>query len=171
MGAFNTKKTLYASPALISTIAAQLVKEFQTEGYDVISENLSNGGEDVSISKGGVFKSVIGMKTALKITLLPQEDTILFDAGVGIFGKQIVPTLVMWYVAWPVMLTQIWGLVQQSQLDDKALAIAENVIANSSQLKIEDNTSVNNEYKYCPYCGTKNPADARFCVMDGQRLM
>lgn len=169
MGAFNTKKTLYASPALISTIASQLVKEFQAEGYEAISENLSNGGVDVSISKGGLFKSVIGMKTALKITLMPQENAIVFDAGVGIFGKQIVPTLVMWYVAWPVMLTQIWGLVQQSQLDDKALAIAEDVIANSNQPKIENHTPIG-EYKFCTSCGTKNTASANFCCGCGKPL-
>lgn len=169
MGAFNTKTTLQASPALISTIASQLVKEFQAEGYEAISENLSNGGVDVSISKGGVFKSVIGMKTALKITLIPQENTIVFDAGVGIFGKQIVPTLVMWYVAWPVMLTQIWGLVQQSQLDDKALAIAENVIANSNQPQIESHTPAG-EYKFCTSCGTKNTASANFCCGCGKPL-
>ena len=169
MGAFNTKTTLQASPALISTIASQLVKAFQAEGYEAISENLSNGGVDVSISKGGVFKSVIGMKTALKITLIPQENTIVFDAGVGIFGKQIVPTLVMWYVAWPVMLTQIWGLVQQSQLDDKALAIAENVIANSNQPKIENHTPIG-EYKFCTSCGTKNTASANFCCGCGKPL-
>lgn len=169
MGAFNTKKTLHASPALISTIAAQLVKEFQAEGYEVISENLSNGGADVSISKGGVFKSVVGLKTALKITLLPQEDAIVFDAGVGIFGKQIVPTLVMWYVAWPVMLTQIWGLVQQSQLDDKALTIAENVIANSNQPKIECHVPTG-EYKFCTSCGTQNTASANFCCGCGKPM-
>lgn len=169
MGAFNTKTTLQASPALISTIASQLVKEFQAEGYEAISENLSNGGVDVSISKGGLFKSVIGMKTALKITLMSQENTIVFDAGVGIFGKQIVPTLVMWYVAWPVMLTQIWGLVQQSQLDDKALAIAENVIANSNQPKIENHNPIG-EYKFCTSCGTKNTASANFCCGCGKAL-
>lgn len=169
MGAFNTKTTLQASPALISTIASQLVKAFQAEGYEAISENLSNGGVDVSISKGGVFKSVIGMKTALKITLIPQENTIVFDAGVGIFGKQIVPLAVMYFIGWPVMLTQIWGLVQQSQLDDKALAIAENVIANSNQSKIENHTPIG-EYKFCTSCGNKNTASANFCCGCGKPL-
>ena len=169
MATFNTKKMLNASPALIPVIADQLVKEFQADGYDVVSESLVSGGADVSISKGGIFKSVIGMKTALKISLVPQNGVIKFEAGVGIFGKQIIPTLVMWYVAWPVMLTQIWGLVQQSQLDDKALAIAENVIANSNQPKIENHTPIG-EYKFCTSCGTKNTASANFCCGCGKPL-
>ena len=169
MATFNTKKMLNASPALIPVIADQLVKEFQADGYDVVSESLVSGGADVSISKGGIFKSVIGMKTALKISLVPQNGVIKFEAGVGIFGKQIIPTLVMWYVAWPVMLTQVWGLIQQSKLDDKALEIAEKVIAEGGQPMIESNTT-STGHKFCTSCGTKNTGSANFCCGCGRPL-
>lgn len=169
MATFNTKKMLNASPALIPVIADQLVKEFQADGYDVVSESLVSGGADVSISKGGIFKSVIGMKTALKISLVPQNGVIKFEAGVGIFGKQIIPTLVMWYVAWPVMLTQVWGLIQQSKLDDKALEIAEKVITESGQPMIESNTT-SAGHKFCTSCGTKNTESANFCCGCGKPL-
>lgn len=169
MATFNTKKMLNASPALIPVIATRLVKEFQADGYDVVSENLISGGADVSISKGGIFKSVIGMKTALKISLVPQNGAIKFEAGVGIFGKQIIPTLVMWYVAWPVMLTQVWGLIQQSKLDDKALEIAEKVIAEGGQPMMESNTT-SVGHKFCTNCGTKNTESAKFCCGCGKPL-
>lgn len=169
MATFNTKKMLNASPALIPVIADQLVKEFQADGYDVVSESLISGGADVSISKGGIFKSVIGMKTALKISLVPQNGVIKFEAGVGIFGKQIIPTLVMWYVAWPVMLTQVWGLIQQSKLDDKALEIAEKVIAEGGQPMIESNTT-SVGHKFCTNCGTKNTESANSCCGCGKPL-
>ena len=169
MATFNTKKMLNASPALIPVIADQLVKEFQADGYDVVSESLVSGGADVSISKGGIFKSVIGMKTALKISLVPQNGVIKFEAGVGIFGKQIIPTLVMWYVAWPVMLTQVWGLIQQSKLDDKALEIAEKVIAEGGQPMMESNTT-SVGHKFCTNCGTKNTESAKFCCGCGKPL-
>ena len=169
MATFNTKKMLNASPALIPVIADQLVKEFQADGYDVVSESLVSGGADVSLSKGGIFKSVIGMKTALKISLVPQNGVIKFEAGVGIFGKQIIPTLVMWYVAWPVMLTQVWGLIQQSKLDDKALEIAEKVIAEGGQPMIESNSTPTGR-KFCTSCGTKNTGTANFCCGCGKPL-
>lgn len=169
MATFNTKKMLNASPVLIPVIADQLVKEFQADGYDVVSESLVSGGADVSISKGGIFKSVIGMKTALKISLVPQNGVIKFEAGVGIFGKQIIPTLVMWYVAWPVMLTQVWGLIQQSKLDDKALEIAEKVIAEGGQPMMESNTT-SVGHKFCTNCGTKNTESANSCCGCGKPL-
>ena len=166
MATFSTKKILYGSTSLLPTIAERIKDGFELEGYSVNMDALSSGGYDISIAKGNMFKAILGMKTALKITLLPQNGNIYFEAGVGIFGKQIIPTLVMWYVAWPVLLTQIWGLVQQSKLDDKALKIAEETIANSG---IRANNTSNGS-KFCPYCGTENPADAKFCKNDGQPL-
>lgn len=169
MGTFNTKKTLFASPALIPAIAEQITRDFQAEGYEAISETLTSGGAEVSVSKGGMFKSVVGMKTALKISLTPQNGSIVFDAGVGIFGKQLVPTLVMWYVGWPILLTQIWGLIQQSKLDDKALTIAEKVIADSGETANED-TPLSAAYRFCTACGTKNLETANSCCGCGKPL-
>lgn len=167
MATFNTKKILYGSPALIPTIAGNLQSKFQTDGYEVTMDALSSGGYDVSITKGNMFKAILGMKTALKITLLPQGGNINFEAGIGIFGKQVIPTLIMWYIAWPVLLTQIWGLVQQAKLDDEALRIAEEVVYKDNKNVATPNS---NESKFCPYCGTENPADAKFCKLDGQLL-
>ncbi len=164
MATFNTKKILYGSPSLIPTIAERIQEEFQNEGYEVAMDALSSGGYDISITKGGLFKAVLGMRTALKVTLIPQGDKINFDAGVGIFGKMIIPTLVMWYVAWPVLLTQIWGLIQQAKIDDKALEIAENIVY------ADGNINATNGVKYCTQCGRENPIDAKFCMHDGSPL-
>lgn len=168
MATFNTKKILYGSSSLIPTIANNIQEDFRKDGFEVVMDALSSGGYDISITKGGFFKAVLGMKTALKVTLLPQGNNISFDAGIGIFGKLVIPTLIMWYVAWPVLLTQIWGLVQQSKLDDKALRIAEDVVYKNNNNGTGATTS--NGSKFCPSCGTENPADARFCKVDGQPI-
>lgn len=168
MSAFNTKKILNGDPSLIPTIVNKLQEKFQADGYEVTMDALSSGGYDISITKGNVFKAILGMKTALKITLLPQGGNISFDAGIGIFGRQVVPTLVMWYVAWPVLLTQIWGLVKQSELDDEALRIAEEVIAsNDDGGEASANT---NSDKFCTNCGTRNAESANFCSGCGRHL-
>ena len=168
MSAFNTKKILNGDPSLIPTIVNKLQEKFQADGYEVTMDALSSGGYDISITKGNVFKAILGIKTALKITLLPQGGNISFDAGIGIFGRQVVPTLVMWYVAWPVLLTQIWGLVKQSELDDEALRIAEKVIASNDN---GGETSANtNSDKFCTNCGTRNAKSANFCSGCGRQL-
>ncbi|MBE6201095.1 MAG: zinc ribbon domain-containing protein [Rikenellaceae bacterium] len=177
MGTFNTKQLIDCSPTLIPQMADSIKSEFQKEGYDVERTKLSNGGYDISISKGGVFKAIVGLRTALKITLLPQgSNHIDFEAGIGIWGQQVVPTLVMWFVTWPVMLTQLWGMVKQSQLDDKALAIVLAVRnkANSATLNAAPATTLiappTSSHKFCIACGHKNEAEARFCCACGNKL-
>lgn len=177
MGTFNTKQLIDCSPTLIPQMADSIKSEFQKEGYDVQRTKLSNGGYDISISKGGVFKAIVGLRTALKITLLPQGSNYIdFEAGIGIWGQQVVPTLVMWFVTWPVMLTQLWGMVKQSQLDDKALAIVLAVRnkANSAALNTAPATTLiappTSSHKFCIACGHKNEAEARFCCACGNKL-
>lgn len=166
MATFSTKKVLYGSTSLIPTIANRIQEEFQNEGYEVAMDALSSGGYDISITKGGFFKAILGMKTALKVTLLPQGSNINFEAGIGIFGKLIIPTLIMWYVAWPVLLTQIWGMVKQSKLDDKALQIAEDVVYKNNGA----GSATSNGSKFCTSCGTQNAESANFCSGCGRPL-
>lgn len=171
MATFSTKKILYGSTSLIPTIANRIQDEFQNDGYEVAIDALSSGGYDISITKGGVFKAVLGMKTALKVTLLPQGNSILFEAGVGIWGQQAIPTIISMFFFWPVLITQIWGMIEQSKLDDKALYIAENVIHNF-QTNTSSYTRTGNDSAshFCTHCGTPVTSDAKFCPECGNRM-
>lgn len=168
MGTFSTKKILYGSTSLIPTIANRIQEEFKNEGYDVAMDALSSGGYDISISKGGIFKAILGMKTALKVTLLPQGSNINFEAGVGIWGQQAIPTVISMFFLGPVMLTQIWGLAQQAKLDDKALDIAKDVVYMNNNNGAGSTTS--NGSKFCTGCGAQNAESANFCSGCGRPL-
>ncbi len=168
MATFNTKKILYGSTSLIPTIANRIQEEFQNEGYEVAMDALSSGGYDISITKGGVFKAVLGMKTALKVTLLPQGSNINFEAGVGIWGQQAIPTVISMLFFWPVLITQIWGMVEQSKLDDKALEIAQDTIMMNNNNGAAPTNS--NGGKFCTGCGTQNTESSNFCSGCGRPL-
>lgn len=165
MAAFNTKKLILAPSFLIPTMGERISQSFVNEGFEVTSTPLSNGGYDVSITKGGMFKAVLGMKTALKVSLTPQGGNVYFDASVGIFGQQAIPTVISMFFFWPVLITQIWGMVEQSNLDDKALAIAEEVARNSSVKSSSSTTG-----RFCTNCGTQVSMQARFCPECGTKL-
>lgn len=164
MGVFQTKKVLYGSASLIPMIAEQIKQEFESEGYEVQADSLLSGGSDVFITKGGIFKAALGMRTALKVSLVPQDNSILFNASVGVFGQQAIPTVISMLFFWPVLITQIWGLVQQAQLDDKALKIADQIVY--SQKESIDISSM----KYCTHCGSQVPESAVFCFQCDTRL-
>jgi hypothetical protein len=165
MATFNTKKTLYGPVSLIPNIAKQINDEFSAEGFQVHLDQLTNGGYDISITKGGVFKAVLGMQSALKVSLLPETNGINFDAGVGIFGQQAIPTVISMFFFWPVLITQIWGMIDQAKLDDKALAIAERVI--NANVPAYPQSSGD---KFCTQCGAVIPGGAAFCPKCGCRL-
>lgn len=175
MCAFNTKTVLNGNPSLIPSIADRICQIFASDGYEINCDDLISGGADISVTKGGVFKAIVGMKTALKITLIPLNNSISFEAGVGIFGQQALPTVISMLFFWPVLLTQIWGLIRQSDLDDKALSIAQAVVNESggySQANMGNVTPppVPDFAKFCTNCGTKLPDNARFCSNCGYSL-
>ena len=168
MGVFNTHKVINTDPSYIPEMVAKITSHFKMEGYEIDTIASDTGAYDISITKGGLFRTVSGLKTALKITLKPYIGKVSFDAGVGIFGQQIIPALITYFVAWPVILTQIWGIIQQSDLDDKALALAESVVPSSPSVsRTVEATSVSS---FCSNCGSKCETGMRFCPHYGFHL-
>lgn len=176
MATYSKKRLLSATVQQIPQIAESIRREFEYEDYEVKIEDLLSGGTDISITKGGTFKAIMGMKTALKVTLLPQPNGVLFEAGVGIFGQQAIPTIISMFFFWPVLITQIWGLVNQSKLDDRALAAAERaLIPGAQQFSAPAGDAAAFQQastggKFCPSCGTQLNGTGKFCPECGCKL-
>ncbi len=125
MGVFSTKKTLYGDTARIPQVAEEIRKEFANEGYEVSIEDPASG-QRIFISKGGLFKAAVGLRTELEITMIPDSaGNIKFEAGVNVVKQQLIPTIITICFFQPVFIAQVWGMIKQSKLDEKALAIAE----------------------------------------------
>lgn len=169
MGMFTSSKLFFASPRLIPYIAKEVSEVFRAESYEVGSQDLLSGGADLSIAKGGLFKSVLGMKTALKITIVPRDGNIYAEAGVGIFGEQAVPTIISFFLLWPIILTQIWGIIQQSNLDNRALQEIDNAITRHSNAQPKVKSSEVNSLN-CPKCGAPLDSGANFCHNCGYNI-
>ena len=128
MGAFKTKKTLYGNPSQIPAIAEQIRQAFATDGYEVRIDNPADG-QEIYITKGGFVKAALGLRSALKVTMKPTRDgNINFEAGVSIFKQQFVPTVITMCFFSPVVIAQIWGMIRQSKLDEKAVSVAEKAL-------------------------------------------
>ena len=128
MGAFTTKKTLYGNASQIPVVAEQIRQAFAADGYEVRIDNTAKG-QEIYITKGGFIKAALGLRSALKITMKPSRNgNIDFEAGVSIFKQQFVPTVITMCFFSPVVIAQIWGMIKQSKLDEKAVAIAEQAL-------------------------------------------
>lgn len=170
MGTFNTNRFFFVSPALTDSIVNDLVTDMEKEGYQVEKQRLITGAYDISLTKGDIFKAIVGMQTALKVIINPQTDKINVEASVGIFGQQVVPTVISMLLFWPILIPQIWGLVQQSKLDDRVMEIIESSIEKQSkQLSGPANPNVTKPC-YCINCGNKINDETVFCENCGHKL-
>ena len=191
MGAFETKTIIRANSNLIPKMAETICKVFEFDGFTTQAAPMSGGGYDISVVKGGKFKAILGMQSALKIQLVQRDqDYISFSAGVGIFGKEMIPSAIALFVAWPILIPQIWGLIQQSGLDDRALKVCYAVVDglddrqiieqrlapgpsvkrfSGSNVRPKQFVSSTAMKHFCPHCGKEIDADAMFCPRCGKQ--
>lgn len=186
MGTFKSERMLYGDPKYIPDIGNAICESFKQDGFEVVIEELVSGGVDISLSKGNMFKAIIGMKSALKVNIVPKDGNIFIKAGVGIFGQQAVPTIVTLALFWPLIITQVWGIVRQSKLDDRAVEIAQAELSSLQCMELQnsqeytevpDNLKITdtqedkeNSVRFCTSCGTKTEGDSKFCPNCGAEL-
>ena len=138
MGTFNSSKSVPYVVEDLAPVAQDVMRHFEDQDYEVTETHISTGGVQVSIRRGGTFKAIIGMKTALNIKIEPVANGTTVDAGVGIFGQQAIPTAITLLVFWPVIIAQVWNMAQESNLDEEALRVAEESLkAHSSEAPSE----------------------------------
>jgi hypothetical protein len=134
MGTFNSSHTVPYQVEDLSPVAQDVMRHFESQDFEVTQTPIPTGGVQVSIRKGGTFKAIIGLKTALNIKIEPQANGTRVEAGVGIFGQQAIPTAITLLVFWPVVIAQVWNMAQESKLDEEALRVTEESLkAHSSQ--------------------------------------
>ena len=166
--AFTSTKVFKVSPNRIPDMARTLEIELRKDGYDTRNDMLLDGGMIVSLTKGGLFKSVIGMKTALKVELRSDSGNVLAKTSVGIWGQQIVPTVIMLLWFWPVLITQIWGLVQQSRIDTRVMEILANAAQKEPEAIDVPSCEADPPARFCSECG--RPVTGNFCSNCGAKL-
>jgi hypothetical protein len=180
MGTFNSSKTITTAIAELDGIETAFKQHFENAGYTVnVSKNAD--GFFASITKTDIFKVVLGMKTSLNVEVKRIYNGVQVDAKVGVFGQQLIPSVISLFVFWPVILTQIAGFVQQSKLDEEAIRVIEDAIR-SAEASPAAQTATRQAYqqlpaqqtpvlpppqttgkRFCSTCGTSLEAGVRFC--------
>ena len=134
MATFSSSRTVPYQVEDLSPVAQDVMRHFEQQDYEVTTADIPTGGVQVSIRKGGTFKAIIGLRSALNIKIEPQANGTRLQAGVGIFGQQAIPTAITLLVFWPVVVAQVWNMAQEAKLDEEALGVAEESLrAHSSE--------------------------------------
>ncbi len=117
MGLFKTSQIYLDVLPFLDRASNDLWDSFQQEGYNVRGQKLANDEWDISINKGIWIEAAVGLSTALKIKITPTPPHIHAEVSVGIFGQQVIPTILAYTIFWPIALAQVWGLIKHSVLD------------------------------------------------------
>lgn len=168
MGIFNSKEFIPTGIKNLSGIENEIKNHFAGKDFTVKTEETVQGCF-ISLTKGGIFKSVLGMKSSLNVDIQIQDKGISVEAKVGIFGQQVIPGLIAWFVAWPVLVTQVIGLVNQSKLDDEILQVIKDEIKKEESTKSLPDKNENKTSSLCIKCGKEIPEDADFCPFCGEK--
>lgn len=172
MGVFKSARVFTITVPDLDVVAKDVAEHFEANDYEVARERTLTGGWDISIAKGKLFKSILGLKTALKISIESDQGTTKAQAGVGIFGLQAIPTAITYFVFPPLIFAQIWGMAVQCKLDEEAMETIETslkdhgretaVVAGNSQGTSSAATGVAS-LAFCTECGSALVAGAKFC--------
>lgn len=122
MGLFKSTRLFYEVAGHEDRVAGSLMASLRYDGYEVDGIKMPSGNWDISVRKGNLFKAVLGLQTALKINISPAAPHVWVKAGIGIFGQQAIPTLLTTCLWWPFLIPQIWGIIQQINLDNIVMA-------------------------------------------------
>lgn len=135
MSAFKSEKLIPIAVADLGSVAEELARHFRQRNYQVECSQTAEGHWAVGITRGGLFKTVVGLKSALKVQIEARPKGTMVRAGAGIFGKQAAPTAITLLVAWPVALTQVWGIVREAGLDNEAVRVVEVSLTRAQRLE------------------------------------
>ncbi len=166
---FKTQKRFWTVVEDLSPVADAVQSHFSAKGFQVASVRTATGAWDIDVTKSGTFRTVSGLNTSLKIRIESLDDSVMARAGIGILGAQVLPTAIALLVFWPVVVTQVWGVVRAAKLDDEALMVIETALSTGSSGAVPGayGTPAAPTATFCPSCGAARAGTAKFCVSCG----
>jgi hypothetical protein len=122
---FKSETVIPISVTDLGPVAQELAEHFKQRSYQVECTETSDRKWEVGITRGGKFKSIAGLKSAMKIELEPLPRGTMVRAGAGLFGKQAAVTAVTVVIWWPLAIAPIWGMIREAGLDNEAVRVIE----------------------------------------------
>lgn len=177
MGVFKSERRIWTEVTDLEPVAVHLANHFTARGYEVVHQQTAIGAWDIDITRTGVFRTISGMRTALKVRIEPEPGSVVARAGIGILGQQALPTVLSMLVFWPVLVGQVWGAVQSSKVDDEALRVIEEALARTDPSNASDPSApvavagapAQRPGSFCGDCGAA-ATGGRFCTGCGAAM-
>jgi len=125
MGLFSAEQLVAATcdEEQLKLVAADVGDHFNNQGYSISVLPVA-AGQQISLHQGGTLAMLTGTQLDLRVLLTSTEAGTCVECGVGIIGQQAIPTALSLLLFSPLIIVQLWGLAQQSGVDDQAISVA-----------------------------------------------
>jgi hypothetical protein len=125
MSVFKSETLIPVSVTDLGPVAEELAEHFRHRNYQVECAETEDRKWEVGITRGGKFKSISGLKSAMKVELEPLSRGTMVRTGAGVIGKQAAVTAVTLVIWWPLAIAPVWGMIVQAGLDKEAVRVIE----------------------------------------------
>ena len=109
MSVFKSETLIPISVTDLGPVAEELAEHFRNRNYQVECAETDDSKWEVGITRGGKFKSIAGLKSAMRVELEPVRRGTMVRTGAGVFGKQAAVTAVTLVIWWPLAIAPVWG--------------------------------------------------------------
>lgn len=160
MGRFESSTIINAPQEFIPVACRKIRSVFEAEGFEFTIKTESFNKTVVLITKGNLVKQAVGLKQGLEITFVPENGNISVTAKGTVIKDQAIATVVSMLVAWPVLVAQIIGLINQSKLDERVIETIHSALVEYNEAKPI----------FCTHCGKQIRSTDGICPECGNRL-
>lgn len=159
MSTFTSCKSYPATATFIPFAVERIRTHFSSDGFHVDQKAGACNKTVLEVTKANLFTHAVGLRQGLKITLGNESGNITVEVRGTVLKNQMLASAISLFIAWPVIIPQIIGMIRQSGLDEKAIHVIDAAFDTFSQERPT----------FCTHCGGKvtgNPSRCPHCGAD-----
>ena len=142
---------------------------FRLDNYETQKFKGPNEAAIVQLRQKGSWRSVLGMSSALTITLSKQDENLIVDIGAAKWGEKAAVGAVGAVIFFPALITAAYGAWKQSQLPDQVFDLIQQQIQLSQGQEKQEMPASGDSAK-CPSCKQAITLNSKFCPACGAAL-
>lgn len=154
MGTFTSTKSFKANPEFIPFVTRKIKEDFESKGFEFVTTSASMNRTVFKVVKSNLVRNITGLKQGLEVTINRNGENIDIEAKGTVVRDQALASVISLLVTWPVLITQVIGLINQSKLDTRVITVADTAY-------LEYKASESKEF--CPHCGSLVEKGSSFC--------
>ncbi|MCR4407844.1 MAG: zinc ribbon domain-containing protein [Anaerolineae bacterium] len=172
-----TEQRMYHAPGLdIRELASVVSNWFQSQKFETQVLEAPGGGFVVQARQPEAWRSILGMSSALNVTMTLQGENLIVEMGAAKWIDKAAVGAVGVLIFWPALIPAAYGAWKQKQLPSQVFQLIDQYVA-TGQVPVVGPVPVAApapapapSAARCPSCGQPVRAGAKFCDNCGAPL-